>query len=241
MTRHDLTLKYSQAAEKVPPRINEVNLGDVPTWIAPSFSIPEPLREPFFAVHFAQRFFSSLLDTFREAIDSLHRLADNLEAELGRKIRMLNIGGGLAGWYLPEMPPPSIADLVKTLMPMMRSQFEYFVEPGNSLVGDTMCLITKVVMVKRDDNSAIAIMDVGYDQLIYHRPFHVRTSEHEDLPNTGNDAVAGPLCFSGDIIRSATTLNGVKRGDYLYLPFVGAYCYAASNHFNRRQYGGMVV
>lgn len=221
MTRHDLTLKYSQAAEKVPPRINEVNLGDVPTWIAPSFSIPEPLREPFFAVHFAQRFFSSLLDTFREAIDSLHRLADNLEAELGRKIRMLNIGGGLAGWYLPEMPPPSIADL--------------------SLVGDTMCLITKVVMVKRDDNSAIAVMDVGYDQLIYHRPFHVRTSEHENLPNTGNDAVAGPLCFSGDIIRSATTLNGVKRGDYLYLPFVGAYCYAASNHFNRRQYGGMVV
>ncbi len=181
------------------------------------------------------------LDTFREALGSLHRLADGMEAELGRKMRVINIGGGLAGSYLPEMPPPTIASLVAALAPMLRSRFEYFVEPGNSLVGDTMCLITKVVMVKRDNGSAIAVMDVGYDQLIYHRPFHLRTSEHQDLPDAGKDVVAGPLCFSGDIIRSATTLDGIKRGDCLYLPFVGAYCYAASNHFNGRQYGGMVV
>lgn len=185
------------------------------------------------------------LETFVEGLRFLHRLADLLAERTGHRIGTLNLGGGLGIPFADDQSFPAIEELAAVLAPELRPGVAYQVEPGNSLVGDTEALLTRVVSTKTTRGKRWAIADVGTDQLVKHT---VARWEHQilgpsgaPLPRGGPDGLAGPLCFAGDVLYPETDLSGVATGDLLVIQHAGAYCEAVSSRFNGRRAPGQVV
>jgi diaminopimelate decarboxylase len=177
------------------------------------------------------------LSVFIDAINRLHQLMDKAN-QAGGRIGHLNLGGGLASPVSRTDAVPGVADLRAALAPLLRSEVRYYVEPGNSLVGDCMGVLTTLVDVRREAHRAWAVADIGSDQLlkisIMGRPHDVLDVKHRPLANEGPDTVFGPLNFVGDVLLPNTSLAGLDAGEVLFIQHCGAYCQALGNHFNGR-------
>jgi len=174
--------------------------------------------------------------SFQFAMDQLHLLADTLNAA-GHNIRLLNIGGGLGIPFGKKDEFPSLKRWTEVLSPMKKGLFEYFIEPGHALVGNTVALLSSVLAIKNSRGKRWAICDVGTDQLAkvtllkwQHRVIQENGAEFE----IGHDAIAGPLCFAGDTLLNDIHIGDLKVGDPLMLTEAGAYTFSLSNHFNGR-------
>ncbi|HEX2253235.1 MAG TPA: pyridoxal-dependent decarboxylase, pyridoxal binding domain protein [Thermoanaerobaculia bacterium] len=178
------------------------------------------------------------VETFVAGLDFLHRLADHLREATLHPIATLNLGGGLGIPCFPEQTFPTIDELAAALRPLLRPDLRYEVEPGNSLVGESFALLTRVIATKRVRGRRWAIADVGTDQLVKHTvarwEHQVVDADHRPLPSDGPDALAGPLCFAGDVLLPATRLDTVVAGDPLLVRHAGAYCEAIASRFNGR-------
>ena len=214
----------------------------------PARRIPELLSAlplPVTGLHVHVGTMMDNLATFENAVGFLHELVDRIHAQTPQRITALNLGGGLGIPFLPGQSFPSIAALGACLKPLFRPGIRYFVEPGQSLVGNTMGLLARVVSLKSMRGRRWAILDVGSDQLIkittvswHHR---ILDSSHRALPLEGPDAVGGPLCFAGDTLLPATRLDGIEAGEVLFLQHAGAYLEAIANRFNGRRSVGLIV
>lgn len=175
---------------------------------------------------------------FTNMLSFLHSIIDRIHTDTTHHIDTLDIGGGLGIPFTVGQNFPSINELVDVLIPLKRSNLNYCVEPGHSLVGNAVGIITKVSTVKQVRSKKWAIADVGTDQLAkitLLRWFHqVLDSKHQPLELKGSDSLGGPLCFSGDTLLPDTELNNVQKGDVLFIQHCGAYCYALGNSFNGR-------
>jgi diaminopimelate decarboxylase len=185
------------------------------------------------------------LAAFENMLELLHRLVDEIHLRTAHRVTRLNLGGGLGIQFVPGQSFPDINSLADRLKPRQRDGIRYFVEPGQSLVGDAIGLVTRVVSLKRMRGKRWAIIDVGSDQLIkittvswYHQ---ILDQRHKPLPFEGPDSVGGPLCFAGDTILPSTNLEGVQEGDVLFLQHAGAYLEAVANRFNGRRSVGTAV
>lgn len=185
------------------------------------------------------------LDTFETVFRFLHGLVDEIHAQTDHRIEILNVGGGLGIGFLPGQQFPGIDALAERLAALKRDDLTYYAEPGQSLVGDAMGLLTRVVALKEMRGRRWAVIDVGSDQLMkittvswYHQ---FLDADGRRLALEGPDAVGGPLCFAGDTILPATDLAGVEAGDPLFLQHAGAYLEAIANRFNGRRSAGLVV
>lgn len=181
---------------------------------------------------------------FVTQMNNLHEMAHYLKEKHHQPIEYLDLGGGLGISYSQNAHYPTIDELVDALNPLRQPQYHYLVEPGNSLVGNTMGLLTELKILKTLRDRRWGIVDVGCDQLInpiaLKTPHQILNSRHEALPFEGADALGGPLCFAGDVLLETTDLSGVAQGDFLFIQHTGAYCYALNNHFNGRYLGGIV-
>lgn len=179
------------------------------------------------------------LEAFEAGIEFLHRLSDLLEQRTPHRIATLNLGGGLGIPFLDGQSFPSIDALADALAPLLREDVAYEVEPGNSLVGDAVALLARVVALKTMRGRRWGILDVGTDQLVKFTiarwEHQIVDAEHRPLPTEGPDALAGPLCFAGDVLLPATRLDGVRRGDPVLVRHAGAYCESVSSRFNGRR------
>jgi diaminopimelate decarboxylase len=214
----------------------------------PARRIPELLSAlplPVTGLHVHVGTMMDNLATFENAVGFLHELVERIHAQTPQRITALNLGGGLGIPFLPGQSFPSIAALSARLKPLFRPGIRYFIEPGQSLVGNTMGLLARVVSLKSMRGRRWAILDVGSDQLIkittvswHHR---ILDGSHRALPLEGPDAVGGPLCFAGDTLLPATRLDGIEAGDVLFLQHAGAYLEAIANRFNGRRSVGLIV
>lgn len=183
------------------------------------------------------------LDSFKNAMEHLHFLADKLK-KMGHPIEVLNMGGGLGISFSKDAKFPSISEFTSELKPLKRDDFTYAVEPGHALVGDTVGLLSKVLKIKNSRGKKWVVMDVGTDQLakitLLNWQHRIYTNDSE-VSTTGNDIVAGPLCFGGDNLLTEVDVTGIKVGDPLLISKTGAYCNSLGNRFNGRLAPGMVI
>jgi len=182
---------------------------------------------------------------FTASIRFLHRLADILAEETPHRIDTVNLGGGLGIPFLAGQAFPSIEELTAALRPYLRRKMRYEVEPGNSLVGEAVGLLARVVATKEARGRRWAVIDVGTDQM---EKFTISRWEHQivdadgqPLDREGPDGLCGPLCFAGDVFLPATRLAGIAKGDPLLVQHAGAYCEAVSSRFNGRRAPAHVV
>jgi len=183
------------------------------------------------------------LQSFENAIFELHELATKL-ALIHKSISVLNLGGGLGIPFQSTDQFPSLAHWAKCLQALKDKQFTYFVEPGHSLVGNAVALLGEVKSIKPSRGKRWAILDVGTDQLakvtLLKWPHRI-LQQHGTEFKTGRDAIAGPLCFSGDTLLNNVDLDNLKTNDPVVITEAGAYTYSLSNKFNGRLSPGWLV
>jgi len=186
------------------------------------------------------------LETFRFGLGFLHDLVDVLLADTDHPIGTVNLGGGLGLPHFPDQEFPTIAALGRALAGELDTgALDYHVEPGNSLVGDSFALLTRVLAMKEVRGRRWGLVDVGTDQLVKHTvarwEHEIVDSGHRPLPLEGPDGLCGPLCFAGDLLLPNTDLSGISKGDPLLVRHAGAYCEAIASHFNGRTAPACVV
>lgn len=176
------------------------------------------------------------LHSFEDALHQMHDLASRL-LQLGQPIQEINIGGGLGIPFSEKDHFPSLKGWADALIKIKKSNFTYFVEPGHALAGNAVALLMQVQTIKKSRGKKWAITDVGTDQLtkitLLHWPHRILSASGAELP-AGNDAVAGPLCFTGDTLLENVSVAGLEKGSPLLLTEAGAYTYSLANRFNGR-------
>ena len=176
------------------------------------------------------------MKSFENAMISLNELADTLKT-LGHSITDINLGGGLGIPFESNQEFPSLDSWCSSMIPMKKEHLKYSVEPGHALIGNAVALLTIVQTVKESRGKKWAIIDVGTDQLskvtLLKWPHRILCESGEEL-HSGNDAIAGPLCFAGDTLKENINADDLIKGTPLLITEAGAYTFSLSNKFNGR-------
>lgn len=173
---------------------------------------------------------------FIEAMQHLLVLVDSL-AELGIKLKHIDIGGGLGVRYQNETVP-TLASYMQALEPLLKDRSETLVmEPGRSITANAGILLTQVQVIKKNGDKNFAIVDAAMNDMLrpalYDAWMDINTveviSDHEEADYD----VVGPVCETGDFLAKDRTL-AITEGDYLYLSSAGAYGFTMSSNYNSR-------
>ncbi|CAF3827502.1 unnamed protein product [Rotaria sp. Silwood1] len=168
-------------------------------------------------------------------------------------LRILNIGGGLNIDYKRyakrtkndnnnDINIPTIEDYIQSIkepLQLLPHTIELIVEPGRSLIANSCILITRVLGQKSTGSIRQLVVDASMTECI--RPALYQAYHHIDTINSlSTDEripfdIVGPVCESGDFLGKQRYLpNTLKRGDFIAIFDVGAYCSCMSSNYNMR-------
>jgi diaminopimelate decarboxylase len=184
---------------------------------------------------------------YTNAIESLIRLAMDLQSDPGFDLQYLDIGGGYASpntlhaQFLPgEAVIPTFdqyaeavtAPLLKYL-PHLKKKLHLFIEPGRSVVDEGISMVTKVVCSKHlPDGSRAVIVDAGVNVLPTAYWY-----KHDMVALTSGSApeeklnILGGLCMNIDVLRTGVSLPALQQDDLLWVKNTGAYNFSQSMQF----------
>jgi diaminopimelate decarboxylase len=165
-------------------------------------------------------------------------------------ISVFDIGGGLPVSYQAGSAAPSMKEYVAKIAvraPLLfdPSLFRLITEFGRWTYTNAGFTASRVEYVKRDPAINTAMLHVGADLFVreclnptdWHHEYSVY-DRHGHLKN-GLDVhpynLAGPLCFSGDIIAKNVSLPRIEEGDYLVIHDTGGYTFSMWSRYNSRQ------
>lgn len=173
---------------------------------------------------------------FIEAMQHLLVLVDRL-AELGIKLKHIDIGGGLGVRYQNEAVP-SLASYMQALEPLLKDRSETLVmEPGRSITANAGILLTQVQVIKKNGDKNFAIVDAAMNDMLrpalYDAWMDINAVEVITDSEEADYDVVGPVCETGDFLAKNRTLS-ITEGDYLYLSSAGAYGFTMSSNYNSR-------
>lgn len=165
-------------------------------------------------------------------------------------VRNVDIGGGLETDYLGDSTIPRFteyAQKLKASIPeLWGGQFRLATEFGRALSAKSAFALSRVEYTKNTGGRHIATTHIGAD-------YHVRAAYHPHLwmpkvsvygpagqHKDGSAGVrvtdiAGPLCFSGDLVVKGVSLPYVEKGDFVAVHDTGAYTMGMWSRYNSRQ------
>lgn len=165
-------------------------------------------------------------------------------------ISVFDIGGGLPIAYKSGIPIPSMEEYVAKISGrathlMNAKCFKLITEFGRWIYTNSGWTVSRVEYVKRDPSINTAMLHVGADLFVreclnphdwqheysvYDRHGILKRNQDQHPYN-----LAGPLCFSGDIIAKNVILPRVEEGDYIVIHDTGGYCFSMWSRYNSRQ------
>ncbi len=176
---------------------------------------------------------------FENYIQALHLSANiikEIEERTGRKIRILDIGGGFPVKYHPGIKTltPLAKKLTIEIKRLFPEDMQILAEPGRFLVANTCTLVAKVIgKAYRDGKPSYYINDGVYHtysgQVFDHCTYPVVSFKEDE---TQISAVFGPTCDAFDTITLSADLPDLEVNDLVYSENIGAYSIASSTWFN---------
>jgi len=176
------------------------------------------------------------VEPYEAAAREMLGFAAEIRDETGVEIDVLDLGGGFPVPYDEAVPDTerivaAMADAVRTAA----SDYdlpapELFVEPGRRLVGNAGTLLAEVGVLKETPHSTFAVLDAGTNAVSSHWPYPIYAVS--DAEATTEYDVAGPLCYTGDVIQEGVALPELRRGDVLAIDRIGAYSLGSASHTN---------
>ena len=174
------------------------------------------------------------LDMLADAAVEIQSLREQIAAASGRDLQFIDLGGGLPTAYLSDDAPPSPTDYMQTLRQrapkLVDGSLDLVTEFGRSVQAGCGVTFSKVEYLRPEQS--MMITHVGADLLM--RPAYMPANWKHEFAlcdasgqlKAGPQAattIAGPLCFSGDIIGRDVSLPAAEPGDWLVIRDTGAY------------------
>ncbi len=191
------------------------------------------------------------VEAYERALGKALALIDELERDLGVRIRMLDLGGGFGADYETGRSPLA-ADYAARIVPMLedrvRAGLQVVLEPGRTITANAGILLVRTLFTKTSGDKTFVIADGGMNVLMrpcHYGAFHfawpvevaaehvpVARRERLELPGLRRCDLVGPICESGDFLAEGRDLPPVRRGDLVALFGAGAYGMVMANHYN---------
>lgn len=189
------------------------------------------------------------LPMLAEGARRMETLARQIEQRSGRPLKTLDLGGGLPIPYHADETRPGFTEYAALLAEVcprwMSGEVELITEFGRAIHANAGFAVSRVEFVKPDDQGgAIAVLHMGadlalrraYQPDLWHyefsawnvagRPLHARHHVATTL--------AGPLCFSGDLLARRLPLPELAPGDLIIMHDVGAYTFSMWSRYCSR-------
>jgi diaminopimelate decarboxylase len=164
-------------------------------------------------------------------------------------ISIFDIGGGLPVSYQRDFAPVSMYDYVKAIQKnyplLFTHHFSLITEFGRWVHVNAGWVASRVEYVKRDPTINTVMVHVGADLFLreclnpkdWHHEYSV--IDRNGYVKEGKDEhpynLAGPLCFSGDIVAKNIELPRIEEGDYIVIHDTGGYTFSMWSVYNSRQ------
>ena len=181
---------------------------------------------------------SQLTETrpFIDALELVLKLIDRL-AEMGIKVKHLDLGGGLGIQYNKETPPVPSEYASALSEKLTGRDLEILIEPGRAIAGNAGILVTRVEFLKNNDTKHFAIVDAAMNDLmrpsLYGAWQNIIPVNKREQGKTATYDIVGPICETGDFLGKDRELN-IAAGDLLAVRSSGAYGFTMSSNYNTR-------
>lgn len=175
------------------------------------------------------------LNPLIEACERLLVLVDEL-AQQGIVLQHLDLGGGVGIVYHNETQPDLVhyANAIQKLIGQRPLQL--LLEPGRSLVGNAGTLLTRVELIKHNQDKNFVVVDAAMNDLIrpslYQAYHHIENADSKTQPCLVADIV-GPICETGDFLAKDREIMA-EAGDLLLIRSAGAYAATMASNYNTR-------
>jgi diaminopimelate decarboxylase len=169
------------------------------------------------------------LEAFRRIPEALARYGE---------FPVYNLGGGLGVRYALGDRAPSVEDYAETLTEQARlhlpAQSQLLVEPGRSMVAESVITLYRVTTIKRTGRTFVAVdggMADNLEPILLQLPMAAAIVNKVEGRGEACDVV-GRHCESGDRLIENATLVNPQVGDVLAVPRTGAYTHTMANNYN---------
>ncbi|MFI1972935.1 diaminopimelate decarboxylase [Streptomyces cinnamoneus] len=183
------------------------------------------------------------LELMAEGVRRVHELAREIDAAAGgRRVRTLDIGGGLPVNFASDEVTPTHDAYARVLAAAVPGLFDgaygLVTEFGRSLLAKSGMILARVEYAKSAGGRRIAVTHAGAQVAVrtvftpHAWPLRVAAYDARGRPKTSPAVaqdVAGPCCFAGDLVAVDRLLPRLDAGDHVALLDTGAYYF--SNHF----------
>ncbi|WP_240509955.1 diaminopimelate decarboxylase [Streptomyces malaysiense] len=175
-----------------------------------------------------------------------YALAEEINARVGRRqIDTLDIGGGLPVNFAGEATAPTYARYARLLAErapgLCAGRYGLVTEFGRSLLAKHGTVVARVEYAKRSGGRRIAVTHAGVQvatRTVYAPgawPLRIAAYDAEGRPKSGPEVVqdvAGPACFSGDLLAEGRALPELAQGDHAAALDTGAYYFGHHYAYN---------
>ncbi|MFE9612650.1 diaminopimelate decarboxylase [Streptomyces sp. NPDC006012] len=175
-----------------------------------------------------------------------YALAEEINARVGRRqIDTVDIGGGLPVNFDSDAMTPTYAQYARVLREAVPGLFDgrygLVTEFGRSLLAKHGTVVARVEYAKTAGGRRVAVTHAGVQvatRTVYAPaawPLRIASYDAEGRPKSGPGVVqdvAGPACFSGDLLAEGRTLPPLDQGDYAAALDTGAYYFAHHYSYN---------
>lgn len=171
-------------------------------------------------------------------------LAEAIAQRVGNdQVRRIDVGGGLSVNFQSDEITPTFQDhrsALESVVPELFSgRFTLVTEFGRALTAKAGTLVTRVEYAKSTGGRPIAITHAGVQvatRTVFMPedwPLRIEVFDAAGVPRIGETIlqdIAGPACFSGDMLAVGRSLPTITSSDLIALPETGGYYF--SSHFS---------
>ncbi|MFJ7078320.1 diaminopimelate decarboxylase [Streptomyces sp. NPDC098781] len=186
------------------------------------------------------------LELMTRGIAEAYALAEEINRRIGRRqIDTLDIGGGLPVNFASDATTPTYARyarLLKEAVPgLFDGRYGLVTEFGRSLLAKHGTVVARVEYAKSAGGRPVAVTHAGVQvatRTVYAPgswPLRIGAYDGKGRPKEGPAVVqdvAGPACFSGDLLAEGCALPLLEQGDHAAALDTGAYYFAHHYAYN---------
>ncbi|MEV6764941.1 diaminopimelate decarboxylase [Streptomyces sp. NPDC051105] len=186
------------------------------------------------------------LSLLARGVAETYALAEEINARTGRRqIDTLDIGGGLSVNFASEATEPTYAQYARLLAEAVPGLFDgrygLVTEFGRSLLARYGTVVARVEYAKSSGGRRIAVTHAGVQvaaRTVYVPgtwPLRIAAYDAKGRPKEGPAVVqdvAGPACFTGDLLAEGRALPPLEQGDYAAALDTGAYYFGTHYSYN---------
>lgn len=184
-------------------------------------------------------------EPYLRTIDRLVAFAARMGDAHGFRLRELSPGGGYGVRYAPEDPPIHPLAIVAEVARHLAAQARHHglelpaltIEPGRAVVATSAVAVYEVGSVKAIPGGRTYVaVDGGMADNIrptaYGSRYTALLANRAREPVSGQFAIAGRYCETGDVLIESVALPRPAAGDLVAIPVAGAYQLAMASNYN---------